>query len=60
MMAQVDTLDNIANMDLAVHECRLSDWHDMREQTRDHHTMLVDLKDETSWIATDTLAEVTR
>lgn len=46
--------------DLSIHECRLCRWHDLRSETVDHHSMLIDAPSESGWIATDTLVEVER
>lgn len=57
-LPSVHDTDNSSQMDLSIHECRLCRWHDIRDETVTHHTMLIDAPTDHGWIATDTLVEV--
>jgi hypothetical protein len=38
----VHDTDNSSQMDLSIHECRLVQWHDIRDVDARQHTVLID------------------
>jgi len=55
-----DALDDPQLMDLAIQECRLAEWADLRDNGEPYHSELADRTDCDAAIATDLVVEVRR